>query len=135
MGCWAVIFGIFMAKRYHSISGRADYVHVWLIEIYGVSGFSGKILEHPLFVCVFDLFREGRHIYTFENRCIQNPGLGLGDHTAKIILNTKGALDDVTPELRRLLDFIDGKAPEDEFTRELDEAVQSARKNEKWTFG
>lgn len=31
-----------------------------------------------------------------------------------------------------LLDFIDGKEPEDEFTRELDEAVQSVRKNEKW---
>ncbi len=85
-----------------------------------------------IFVCVFDLFGEGRHIYTFENRCIQNPELGLGDDTTKIILNTKGTMDDVTPELKRLLDFIDGKAPEDEFTRELDEAVQSARKNEKW---
>ena len=85
-----------------------------------------------IFVCAFDLFGEGRHIYTFENRCIQNLELGLGDDTAKIILNTKGTMDDVTPELKRLLDFIDGKAPEDEFTRELDEAVQSARKNEKW---
>ncbi len=85
-----------------------------------------------IFVCVFDLFGEGRHIYTFENRCIQNPELGLGDDAIKIILNTKGTMDDVTPELKRLLDFIDGKAPEDEFTRELDEAVQSARKNEKW---
>ena len=41
-------------------------------------------------------------------------------------------MDDVTPELKMPFDFIDGKAPEDEFTRELDEAVQSARKNEKW---
>ena len=54
------------------------------------------------------------------------------DDTAKIILNTKGTMDDVTPELKMPFDFIDGKAPEDEFTRELDEAVQSARKNEKW---
>lgn len=49
--CWAVIFSIFMAKRYHSISGKAGYVCIWLEEINGVSGFSGKILEHPLFVC------------------------------------------------------------------------------------
>lgn len=41
-------------------------------------------------------------------------------------------MDDVTPEMKRLLDFIDGKEPEDDFTRELDEAVQSVRKNEKW---
>ena len=85
-----------------------------------------------IFVCTFDLFGEGRHIYTFENRCLQNPELGLGDDTTKIILNTKGTMDDVTPEMKTLLDFIDGKEPEDDFTRELDEAVQSVRKNEKW---
>jgi predicted transposase/invertase (TIGR01784 family) len=88
-----------------------------------------------IFVCTFDLFGEGRHIYTFENRCIQNPELSLGDGTTKIILNTKGILDDVTPEMKRLLDFIDGKEPEDDFTRELDKAVQAVRKNEKWRIG
>ena len=85
-----------------------------------------------IFVCTFDLFGEGRHIYTFENRCIQNPELELGDDTIKIILNTKGTMDDVTPEMKNLLDYIDGKAPGDEYTNELDEAVQSARRNEKW---
>lgn len=33
---------------------------------------------------------------------------------------------------KRLLDFIDGKEPQDDFTRELDKEVQSVRKNEKW---
>ncbi|MCM1237517.1 MAG: Rpn family recombination-promoting nuclease/putative transposase, partial [Ruminococcus flavefaciens] len=78
-----------------------------------------------IFVCTFDLFGEGRHIYTFENRCIQNLGLGLGDDTTKIILNTKGIMDDVTPEMKKLLDFIDGKEPEDDFTKELAEAVRA----------
>lgn len=85
-----------------------------------------------IFVCTFDLFGKGRHIYTFENCCIQNPELRLGDDTTKIILNTKGTMDDVTPEVKKLLDFIDGKEPEDDFTRELDEAVRSVRNNEKW---
>ena len=85
-----------------------------------------------IFVCTFDLFGEGRHIYTFENRCIQNTELALGDDTTKIILNTKGTMNDVTPEMKRLLDFIDGKEPEDDYTRELDAAVQAARRNEKW---
>ena len=62
-----------------------------------------------IFVCTFDLFGEGRHIYTFEKRCIQNSELGLGDDTTKIILNTKVTMDDVTLEMKRLLDFIDGK--------------------------
>ena len=52
------------------------------------------------------LHRKGRHIYTFENRCIQEPELGLGDDTTKNILNTKGTMDDGTPEMKKLLDFI-----------------------------
>lgn len=83
-------------------------------------------------MCTFDLFGKSRHIYTFENRCLQDPELSLGDNTTKIILNTKGTVDDVTPEMKKLLNYIDGKEPEDDFTRELDEAVQSVRKNEKW---
>lgn len=85
-----------------------------------------------IFVCTFDLFGKGRYVYTFENRCIQELGLGLGDDTVKIILNTKGTEDDVSPEMRRLLDFIDGKEPADDFTKDLAEAVQSIRENEKW---
>ena len=41
-------------------------------------------------------------------------------------------MDDVTPEMKKLLDFIDGKEPGDNFTRVLDKVVQSVRKNEKW---
>lgn len=85
-----------------------------------------------IFICTFDLFGEGRHIYTFENRCIEDLNLPLGDDTVKIILNTKGTMDDVTPELKSLLDYIDGEKPEDEFTRELEDAVGFVRKNEKW---
>ena len=47
-------------------------------------------------------------------------------------LNTKGTLDDVSPEMKRLLDYVDGKGVSDTFTRDLEEAVQSARQNEKW---
>ena len=25
-----------------------------------------------IFVCTFDLFGQGRHVYTFENRCVQD---------------------------------------------------------------
>lgn len=88
--------------------------------------------SYVIFVCTFDMFGEGRRIYTFENRCIQNLDLGFGDDAVKIILNTKGTKDDVPAEMKKLLDYIDGKEPEDDFTRELDEAVESVRKNEKW---
>ena len=41
-------------------------------------------------------------------------------------------MDDVSPEMKRLLDYVDGKGVSDTFTRDLEEAVQSARQNEKW---
>ena len=85
-----------------------------------------------IFVCTFDPFHIGRHVYTFENRCAEDPDLLLNDGTQKIILNTKGIFDDVRPELKRLLNFIDGRQPEDAFTQDLSEAVESAKRNEKW---
>lgn len=85
-----------------------------------------------IFICTFDLFGLGRHVYTFENRCIEDLELPLGDDTTKIILNTKGTLDDVSPEMKKLLNYIDGEAPSDEFTEELEQAVKKVRDNEKW---
>ena len=85
-----------------------------------------------IFVCTFDPFHIGRHVYTFENRCVEDPNLPLNDGTQKIILNTKGIFDDVRPELKRLLNFIDGRQPEDSFTQDLYKAVESAKRNEKW---
>ena len=67
-----------------------------------------------------------------ENRCSEDTALTLNDGIVKIILNTKGTLDDVSPEMKRLLDYVDGKGVSDTFTRDLEEAVQSARQNEKW---
>lgn len=85
-----------------------------------------------IFVCTFDPFHIGRHVYTFENRCVEDPDLSLNDGTQKIILNTKGIFDDVRPELKRLLNFIDGRQPEDSFTQDLSEAVEAAKRNKKW---
>lgn len=97
-------------------------------------GGSYKSLKHSfvIFVCTFDLFGKGRHVYTFENRCVQDLELPLGDDATKIVLNTKGTMNDVSMEMKRLLDFIDGQKPEDDFTKELAEAVRSVRDNEKW---
>ena len=88
--------------------------------------------SYVIFICTFDLFGKGRHIYTFENRCLQDIEISLGDETTKIILNTKGTMDDVSPEMKYLLDYIDGQEASDEFTRTLETAVKSVKNNEKW---
>ena len=88
--------------------------------------------SYVIFICTFDPFGEGRHIYTFCNTCQENTALTLDDDAVKIILSTKGTMNDVSPEMKRILDYIDGKGASDKFTEELEEAVRSARQNEKW---
>ena len=41
-------------------------------------------------------------------------------------------MDDVSPEMKRILDYIDGKGASDEYTKQLEEAVRSTRQNESW---
>ena len=48
-----------------------------------------------VFICTFDPFDKGRHLYTFENRCNEDVSLVLGDETTKVFLNTRGTLQDV----------------------------------------
>ncbi len=60
-----------------------------------------------IFICTFDPFGEGRHIYTFENRCKENPALALGDETTKIFLNTKGTVPDVDEDMQEFLSYVE----------------------------
>lgn len=85
-----------------------------------------------IFICLFDLFGQGRHIYTFENLCKEDTSLAMRDETTKIYLNAKGSMDDVSNELKVFLDYVAGKKSKDIFVDKLDEAVQKAKKNRKW---
>ena len=85
-----------------------------------------------IFICTYDPFGEDRYVYTFENRCIENPDLALGDEATKIILNIKGKVGDISDELKATLKFMDGKASESEYTDELKNEVESVQKSEKW---
>ena len=63
--------------------------------------------SYIIFICTFDPFPDGRHLYTFENRCLENLSLTLGDETTEIFLSTKGKKDDVDDEMRDFLAYIE----------------------------
>ena len=88
--------------------------------------------RYVIFICDYDEFGMGRHIYTFENTCIQEPALKLNDDTVKIILNTKGTMDDVSDEVKELLHYIGGDKPSSTLTKLLDEEVNNVKSNKKW---
>ena len=88
--------------------------------------------SYVIFICDYDEYKLGRHIYTFENTCIEVPGLTLGDDTIKIVLNTKGTADDVSEDVKELLHYIGGDKPKSELTKALDDEVNAVKSSEKW---
>lgn len=88
--------------------------------------------SYVIFICTFDPFDEGRHIYSFENRCIQDLNLALGDEAGKIFLSTMGWQDDVSAEMKAFLEYLSEKTIETDFVHRLDREVQRVRDNQKW---
>ena len=88
--------------------------------------------SYVVFICLFDLYGKGRHIYTFENICKEDGSISMGDKAVKIFLNAKGTLDDVSDELKAFLDYVAGKKPKDAYVERLEEAVREAKKNREW---
>ena len=85
-----------------------------------------------IFICTYDPFGKGRWVYTFENRCREDPDIVLGDEAVKIVLNTRGQVGTFSGELKSLLRYMGSLMPEDDYTRELDGAVAEVRVDEKW---
>lgn len=88
--------------------------------------------SYIIFICPFDLFGKGRHLYTFENICKEDTSVSLKDEAVRIFLNADSSQDDVSQELKAFLDYVAGKESEDDFVKRLAEAVEQARKNRKW---
>ena len=84
-----------------------------------------------IFICPFDIFKQGRHLYTFRERCDQDRSLALGDGTTKIFLSTKGTLADVSPDIKAFLDYVDSGIVSGDFVKELAVAVDNVKTNAK----
>ena len=60
-----------------------------------------------IFICHFDPFNAGKCCYTFEERCLEDLSIPLGDETQKIFLNTAGKNRNEIPlELAEFLDYL-----------------------------
>ena len=88
--------------------------------------------SYVIFICTFDPFHAWRYVYTFENRCCEDTSIVLGDEATKIILNTKGSEGEISQDLKDLLRFMGGHAPESRYAKALNDAVADIRKDEKW---
>ena len=85
-----------------------------------------------IFICPFDLFGRGRHLYTFDGSCAQDGEIKMADGATRMFLNARGTMDDVGSSLKAFLNYVRGIITEDPFVQELEEAVSEARKNREW---
>ena len=93
-------------------------------------------MSYVIFVCDFDPFKKGKYCYTFENRCLEDFSLEMGDGSRSIFLSTDGKdTDKISKELRSFLEFIKTDNPEnntkteDEYVKGLQQTIRRIKKN------
>ena len=86
--------------------------------------------SYIIFICTFDPFKQGNPMYTFRNLCIENKELELEDKTTKIFLNSKGKTETLDTDIAAFLKYVNGKAAEGTFTKEIDQEVIRVKRHD-----
>ncbi len=89
---------------------------------------------YVIFICTFNIDQMRlKKRYSFENVCVEDKDYKLQDGTHKIFLCTDGKDEtNISDELKDFLDYVAGKEPQTNFTKELNDAVQAAKKRGRW---
>ena len=62
--------------------------------------------SYVIFICMFDPFGKDLPIYTFRNKCVEEPKLELGDDTAKVFINPYGNAKILSSGLKSCFDYL-----------------------------
>lgn len=97
------------------------------------AGLPYKLLKNSfiIFICPFKLYDGKRHVYTFQSICQEDKNICLNDGATKIMLSTKGELDDADDDIMAFLKFVDGLPVSNNFTDTLDKTIQNLKTIEK----
>ena len=88
-----------------------------------------------IFICNYDVFGLDKPIYAFENRCVQEDGLSLGDDAYRVFLCLTPHFEeaDIDEDIKAFLFYISGVVKKDnEFICRLDEELQNVKSNKLW---
>lgn len=85
-----------------------------------------------IFICNYDPFGKSQLIYTFRNRCDEDYSVVLDDEAAKIIINTKGTVGNISDELKAVIQYMDSGEATTEYTKSLDKEVATVKADEKF---
>ena len=131
-------YDIEMQVAKQSLGKRARYYHSQMdMDALG-SGHEYNELPgaYVIFICDFDPFGKGKYCYTFENRCLQDFSLDMGDDSRSVFLSTEGNDPDSIPKgLKEFLDFVKNDTAEnntetnDVYVMKLQDTIRRVKEN------
>ena len=118
----------YLAKRTRYYQGMID-----LNQLERGQAYDRLKNSYIVFISLDNPYEEaGRHIYSFQNVCTEDPHLKMGDGSYKIFLCANGTHADVSDELKAFLQYIAGGTPSTEMTKKLENLVHKAREHKEW---
>ena len=88
--------------------------------------------SYVIFICRADPFDRRLPAYTFENTCLEDSSLKLGDKSQKVLYNVSAWESDCDGERRSLLRYIDSGDATSAFTRRLEELSKEVKGSNKF---
>ena len=97
---------------------------------------------YVIFICNFDPFDKKKYCYVFENRCVRDLALDMGDGSRSIFLSTEGEdSEEISKELKAFLEFVktdnseNNTETEDKYVKELQKSIRSVKEDRKLERG
>ena len=84
-----------------------------------------------IFICTFDFYKEGRYVYTFKSRCLENLELELANDVTVKLVNAKGKHGQVNTLLKNFLQYVMTNEPVDDFTEDVERQVWAVKNDKK----
>lgn len=88
--------------------------------------------SYIIFICLNDPFKKNLPVYTFKNTCAEDNSILLEDGASKIVVNASGDKSKASKKLIPLLEYIENKTTNDDFTGKLQDEVNEIKRHEEW---
>ena len=122
-----------MSEEYKEFLGRRTRYYVSMMDNDALKKgqpYSELRKSYVIFICTFDPFDENLGLYTFSTICNEAKHIVLDDGVTRVFLNVAGDRHRVSKELVSLMDYISEGKVSDEYTRELEDAVEALREDD-----
>ena len=88
--------------------------------------------SYIIFICVPDIFKKGLAKYTFENICLEQPGLKLNDRAYKLFFIAKNYDKILNEEQKAFMKLVTSNESTSDFADRVSKLVEDAKHNTQW---